>query len=165
MAIVGVCLSCNHLYLNFSLWSDVWIGNCFQELYSSSRECRSKWVGLQYFIRFLNSPMSWQIIEYLILSFLSIVSDLSISNRSCTAPKSHVGTKRGKTSSDYHLCSHTFLSSYVWMLFLFSLTIPGVINVIIRKMGQESIYFMGEEKWFRHLFVFSHGGSKLVTMQ
>ena len=118
----------------------------------------SKWVGLQYFKRFLNSSISWHIIRNtLILSFYQLLVTFPFPVILALL-LNHMRNKKGVKLVQTITYAPHFISLVVMsgMLFLFFSPNSGVVNVIIRKIGYESIYFMGEEKWYRHLFVFSH---------
>src|SRR5699024_1725601 len=43
----------------------------------------------------------------------------------------------------------------VGMMSMFFSPQSGFVNTIIRFLGGESIYFLGQPKWFRHLYVWS----------
>jgi putative aldouronate transport system permease protein len=127
--------------------------------YSPSRGISaSKWVGFTYFARFLKSPMCWALIRNtLILSFYQLIVTFPFPV-ALALLLNHMRNKRGVKLVQTITYAPHFISLVVMsgMLFLFFSPSSGVINAIITKLGKESIYFMGEERWYRHLFVFSH---------
>lgn len=118
----------------------------------------SPWVGLMYFKRFFNSTMFWTLLRNtLILSFYQLLVSFPFPILLALILNHTRREKLKKITQTVTYAPH-FISLVVLtgMLYLFLSPSTGIINVVLNKLGINSIYFMGSEKWFRHLFVFSH---------
>lgn len=115
-------------------------------------------VGLMYFKRFFNSTMFWTLLRNtLVLSFYQLLVSFPFPIILALILNHARREKLKKLTQTVTYAPH-FISLVVLtgMLYLFLSPSTGIINVILNKLGIDSIYFMGSEKWFRHLFVFSH---------
>lgn len=127
--------------------------------YSIGKEImQSPWVGLTYFIRFFNSAQCWELIKNtLILSFYQLLVSfpLPIALALMLNHTRREGIKKAVQTITYapHFISLVVLTG---MLTLFGSPSTGIINILIKRLGGEAIYFMAEPGWFRHVFVFSH---------
>lgn len=118
----------------------------------------SPWVGLMYFKRFFNSTMFWTLLRNtLVLSFYQLLVSFPFPIILALILNHTRREKMKKLTQTVTYAPH-FISLVVLtgMLYLFLSPSTGIINVVLNKLGMKSIYFMGSEKWFRHLFVFSH---------
>ncbi len=118
----------------------------------------SPWVGLMYFKRFFNSTMFWTLLRNtLVLSFYQLLVSFPFPIILALILNHTRREKLKKLTQTVTYAPH-FISLVVLtgMLYLFLSPSTGIINVILKKLGMPSVYFMGSENWFRHLFVFSH---------
>jgi putative aldouronate transport system permease protein len=118
----------------------------------------SPWVGLLYFQRFFDSTMFWTLLKNtLVLSFYQLLVSFPFPVLLALI-LNHLRRERLKKLTQTVTYAPHFISLVVMtgMLYLFLSPSTGIINVVLNKLGHGSVYFMGSEKWFRHLFVFSH---------
>ena len=118
----------------------------------------SPWVGLFYFKRFFTSIMFWELLKNtLVLSFYQLLVSFPfpLAFALMLNHSRRKGLNRVAQTITYapHFISLVVLSG---MLYLFTSPSTGMVNLILNKLGKESVNFMGMEEWFRHLFVFSH---------
>lgn len=117
----------------------------------------SKWVGLDWFERFFDSPRFWTIlantltvsIYSLIINFiLPIILAFVLNN---------IRTKFFKKFSQTITYMPHFISTVVLVGMMSVLFDPrsGLVNTILGWFGIEPIYFMGEAKYFRDMYVWS----------
>jgi len=117
----------------------------------------SEWVGLKWFIRFMNQPRFWTILENtvslsvynLIVSFpLPIVLALILNN---------VKNARYKKFAQTITYMPHFISVVVIVGMMSVMFSPrnGLINTILGWIGKQPIYFMGNPEYFRHMYVWS----------
>lgn len=118
----------------------------------------SKWVGLSYFQRFLNSPMFPQLMRNtIVLSFYDLLIGFPfpvifavILNQ--TQSKRLVKFSQTVTFAPYFIS----MVVLVGMLYLFLSPTSGIVNKLLELFGVSPIYFMAESKWFRHVYVLSN---------
>lgn len=126
--------------------------------YSISRGIfESPWVGLLYFEKFIDSPMFWTLMKNTIyLSFYQLLVFFPFPLVFALMLNQTNGKRIKKFAQTVTYAPH-FISIVVMvgMLFLFLSPSSGVVNVILNKLGIESINFMGSDRWFSHLFVYS----------
>lgn len=118
----------------------------------------SPWVGLMYFKRFFNSAQCWElIVNTLILSFYQLLVAFP-PPLILAFMLNHTRAKWMKKSVQTITYAPHFISLVVMtgMLTLFGSPSSGIINIFIKRLGGQPIYFMAEPGWFRHVFVFSH---------
>lgn len=117
----------------------------------------SEWVGLENFRRFFSSPDFWKIIKNTLLINLSnlifgfpipIILALMLSQLSNQRMKKFVQTV---TYAPY------FISIVVLVGMLYTMLSPysGVINVILKKLGLEAVFFMGKKGLYVPIYVLS----------
>lgn len=118
----------------------------------------SKWVGLDWFIKFFNTPRFWQILKNtltisvysLIVSFpLPIVLALILNN------VKNLKYKKFAQTITYmpHFISTVVL---VGMLSIFFSPRNGIVNELLELFGGSGdIYFMGKAEYFPHMYVWS----------
>ena len=118
----------------------------------------SPWVGLMYFKRFFNSAQCWElIVNTLILSFYQLLVAFP-PPLILAFMLNHTRAKWVKKFVQTITYAPHFISLVVMtgMLTLFGSPSSGIINILIKQLGGQPIYFMAEPGWFRHVFVFSH---------
>lgn len=115
----------------------------------------SKWVGLEHFKTFFSGPFAWRVIRntitinlYALLQnfTLTIVMALLINEIRHSKLKSFVQTI---------MYMPHFISTVVVAGLVITMLSPtsGIINVLIKAMGGESIYFLTEPKYFKTIYV------------
>jgi len=118
----------------------------------------AKWVGFQYFERFLKSPMFPQLFKNtVILSFYDLfigfpfpVLFAVVLNQ--TQSKRLVKFTQTVTFAPYFIS----MVVLVGMLHLFLSPTSGIVNKLLESIGLQPVYFMAEPHWFRHVYVLSH---------
>lgn len=117
----------------------------------------SEWVGLYWFQQFFRSPRSGTIIaNTLIISIYSLVVSFPFPIILALIIN-YVKNLRFKKFAQTVTYMPYFISTVVLvaMMDLFFSPSSGFINTIITSLGGEAQYFMGESKFFRHLYVWS----------
>ncbi len=117
----------------------------------------SPWVGLYWFEQFFNSPRSWQIIgNTLTISIYSLVVSFPFPIILAII-LNYIKNLKFKRFSQTVTYMPYFISTVVLvgMMELFFSPSSGFINTIIKMFGGEAIYFMGEPKYFQHMYVWS----------
>jgi len=127
-----------------------------------------KWVGLLFFDKFVSSPMFFKLIKNtLILSLYNIMMGFPLPVIFALI-LNHLRLEKLKRFSQTVTFAPHFISLVVMvgMIYLFLSPSSGVVNSVLSNLGKEKIFFMGEAKWFRHLFVLSwiwqHSGYEAI---
>lgn len=116
----------------------------------------SEWVGLKHFETFFNSFYFWRLLRntiflnlYGLLLFpLPIIFALMLNELRNGAFKKWAQT----LTYAPHFISVVVI---VGMLVAFLNPQTGIVNIALKSLGFDSIYFMSEPGWFRHLYVWS----------
>ena len=117
----------------------------------------SEWVGMKHFTRFVTGPFFWQIIRNTLsitlysmpVGFiLSIIFALFLNYQKNLAFKRIVQTV---SYAPYFISTVVIVGLF---LLLFSPS-NGVINIVIKMLGNEPINFMAEPSYFRHIYVWT----------
>lgn len=129
----------------------------FKELNPGQTMFEGQWVGLANFERLFNSDLFFTVfkntlvislVEHFLLWPLPIVFALLVHNA-----KSGKIRKLTQTASYLpHLLSIVVVVSIIE---LFCNRESGIINIILGKMGMESIFFQGDPAWFRPIYFIS----------
>ena len=117
----------------------------------------SPWVGLQHFIRFVNSYQFSQVVGNtlwiavlgLLLAFpIPIILALLVNQ---------LQSERFKKFTQTVLYSPAFISTVVVVGIMFVLLSPrsGLVNNAIQLAGGQPVFFMGSPEWFRPVYVIS----------
>lgn len=117
----------------------------------------SPWVGMQNFNRFFNSYQFKQLLgNTVILSLYQLIVSFPIPIILALALNQVRNEKYKKVVQTVTYAPH-FISIVVLvgMLNIFFSTRGGVVNQFVEAMGNDPILFMGQEKYFRHLYVWS----------
>lgn len=117
----------------------------------------SPWVGFLYFEKFFDSPMFGKLlVNTLFLSFYQLLVYFPFPVIFALMLNHTKGKQIKKFAQTVTYAPH-FISIVVLagMMFLFLSPTSGVVNVMLNKLGLESINFMGSDRWFSHLFVYS----------
>lgn len=129
----------------------------FKDFVPSKGIWGSKWAGFKYFEMFLEAPRFWYYVKNtLILSVYSLIAGfpvpilLAFIFNDIRRP----GLKKIAQTLSYmpHFISIVVL---VGMMSSFFSPQSGFVNTAIEFWGGKPIYFMGREKWFRHMYVWS----------
>ncbi len=118
----------------------------------------SPFVGFQYFRQFFNSPMFSHLFKNtLILALYDLLARFPFPIIFAVI-LNHTRSQRLVKSTQTITFAPYFISMIVLvgMLHLFLSPTSGIVNVIRQRMGKDSIYFMGEAEWFRHVYVLSN---------
>ena len=118
----------------------------------------SDWVGLKWFIQFFESFYFWRLMRNsLLISFYTIVFGFPVPiifalmlNEMKVLPLKRIA----QTVS--YLPYFVSLVIIVGMLVTFLSPNNGIINIIIKSLGGEAVNFMGQQSWFRPLYIGSH---------
>lgn len=126
--------------------------------YSISRGIfESPWVGFLYFEKFFGSAMFGQLVwNTIYLSFYQMLVFFPFP-LILALMLNYTNSKRMKGFAQTVTYAPHFISIVVLvgMMFLFGSPTSGLINVLLKRMGVESVNFMGSNAWFPHIFVFS----------
>lgn len=117
----------------------------------------SPWVGIKWFQMFFESPRFWQLFgNTVILSLYSLVAGFPVPIILALLLNNvgKLGLKKFAQTVTYmpHFISVVVM---VGMISVFFSPRSGFINTIVQAFGGDPIYFMGEAKYFRHLYVWS----------
>lgn len=127
----------------------------FQDYNAFQGVLKSPWVGMKHFLQFLSDPYTMVLVRNTVLlalytllfSFpIPIIFALFLNEIRWSALKRTVQTF---TFFPY------FISTAVTVSILYMVLSPdgGLINVFLRWMGLDSVFFMAEPGWFRPLYV------------
>jgi putative aldouronate transport system permease protein len=117
----------------------------------------SPWVGFLYFEKFFSSSMFWLLLKNtIVLSFYQLIVffPFPIVLALMLNYTNNRWLKKFTQTVTYapHFISIVVL---VGMMFIFGSPSTGVINILLNNLGVPRVNFMGSEKWFSHIFVFS----------
>ncbi len=117
----------------------------------------SDWVGFKHFNKFFNSYHFWTLLKntlflsiyHLIVSFPFPIFLALVLN--------YTPFHKLKKITQTVTYAPYFISMVVMvgMMFVFFLPTTGIVNVVIRSLGKETIDFLGDPKMFRHMYVWS----------
>ncbi len=115
----------------------------------------SRWVGFEQFERFF-SGYNFELIltNTLLLSVWTLVCTFPIPIILALLINQVESTRFKKVFQSVTYAPH-FISLIVVVGLLFSFLSPrtGIVNIILQGLGFEPIFFMGEESWFRPLYI------------
>lgn len=117
----------------------------------------SEWVGFEHFVRFFSSYNFWNLIKNtLTLSVYSLVVGFPLPIIFALM-LNYLTSKRLKKTVQMVSYAPHFISTVVLcgMVTIFSNVDTGVFNVILNALGFESVNFLAEPKYFKHLHVLS----------
>lgn len=116
----------------------------------------SRWVGLRNFKDFFNGYYFWNLIRNtFVLSLYTLIVGFPIPIIVALILNETKG--KFKKFTQTVLYAPHFISTVVLVGMITSLFSPssGVVNTILNQFGIESIYFMGDPKYFRHMHAWS----------
>lgn len=117
----------------------------------------SDWVGFKYFILFLEGPFLWQIMRNTFtISIYSIIAGFPLPIIFALFLNHQKNLRYKKIVQTVSYAPH-FISTVVLvgMLKIFTAPESGLFNILIKKLGGESIHFMGIPEAFYHMYVWS----------
>lgn len=117
----------------------------------------SPWVGLDNFRRFFNSPQFRDLlVNTLAISFYSLVVGFPIPIILALG-LNHVKNMKFKKSVQTITYAPYFISTVVLVgiLNIFLSTDGGLINQLVKLLGHDPILFMGQSRFWRHIYVWS----------
>lgn len=117
----------------------------------------SPWVGLSNFRRFFNSPQFQSLlINTLAISFYSLIVGFPIPIILALG-LNHVRNMRFKKSVQTVTYAPYFISTVVLVgiLNIFLSTDGGLFNQFVKLLGHDPILFMGQSRYWRHIYVWS----------
>lgn len=129
----------------------------FKDFEASEGIWGSAWVGFKHFKRFFASSQFWTLIKNTLgLSLLQILLGFPIPILLAIMLNQVKNQKFRKFAQSILYCPH-FISIVVLagMLYIFLSPRNGIVNTIIKMLGGEAIFFLGEAKYFKLTFVIS----------
>ena len=129
----------------------------FKDFKASEGIWGSAWVGFKHFKRFFASSQFWTLIKNTLgLSLLQILLGFPIPILLAIMLNQVKNQKFRKFAQSILYCPH-FISIVVLagMLYIFLSPRNGIVNTIIKMLGGEAIFFLGEAKYFKLTFVIS----------
>lgn len=117
----------------------------------------SPWVGLDNFNRFFNSPQFKNLlINTLAISFYSLIVGFPIPVILALG-LNHVASLRFKKTVQTVTYAPYFISTVVLVgiLNIFLSTDGGLVNQLVKLFGGDPVLFMGQSKYWRHIYVWS----------
>ena len=117
----------------------------------------SRWVGLRHFERFFRSYYFTRLLANTFnISLYQLIVGFPIPIALAMMMNELRNVRYKKLVQTVTYMPH-FLSTVVIVSILNSLLAPraGIINHVLRLMGREPVYFMGEPHWFQHIYVWS----------
>lgn len=117
----------------------------------------SEWIGFSNFTRFFSSYQFWRLIKNTLgLSFYSLLAEFPIPIILALL-LNQVGNKRYKKLVQTVTYAPHFISIVVMigMVQLFLSPSSGIVNSIIKMVGGQTISFLGEASYFKHIYVFT----------
>lgn len=132
-------------------FEDFKMGSGFAGLFNS------RWVGLQWFRQFFNSPFAWRLIRNtFLLSFYSLIFGFPIPILFAISITQLRARRFGKIAQVITYLPY-FISTVVVVGMMTNFLSPssGIVNQMIERMGGKAVNFMSNPKWFRRLYVIS----------
>ena len=129
----------------------------FKEFVPSMGIGGSKWIGFTHFRRFFASSEFWTVLRNtLSLSVMQLAVCFPMPIVIALMINQSIW-KRFKKAVQTAIYAPHFISTVVLagMVYVFVAPSNGLFNLIIKKLGGEGIFFMGEAGWFKPLYVLS----------
>lgn len=117
----------------------------------------SPWIGFEHFQRYLNSADFWLLMKNTLgISLYALVVGFPLPIILALLLNQMGGTRYKRVIQTVVYAPH-FISTVVvvGMIMVFLSPSTGVVNVIIKQMGFEPIFFMGEPQYFKTIYVLS----------
>lgn len=141
----------------FAYWPMYGIQIAFKDFSSAKGIWNSSWVGFKHFVTFFKSYRFWTLIKNtLTLNLYQLVAGFPIPILLALIINYSTMKKTSKFAQTATYAPH-FISTVVMvgMLILYLSPRNGVINKLLSYINIEPIFFMGEESYFKHIYVWS----------
>ncbi len=142
----------------FCYWPMYGLQIAFQRFTIAEGFSGSEWVGLYWIKKFVNSPRFWMILKNtIVLSLYSLIANFPLPIILALILNNVKNLRLKKIAQTITYMPH-FISTVVivGMMSLFFSPTSGVVNTILSWFGGSgSTYFMGEPKYFSHMYVWS----------
>ena len=117
----------------------------------------SDWIGFDHFIRFFNSPNFWVLLRNtLTISLYTLIAGFPfpIFLLCCWNQAANKKFRKFVQTVIYapHFISVVVMCGMITLFFSYS---TGIVNTVLTSLGFDRIFFMGSEKAFPHLYVWS----------
>lgn len=144
-------------FIVFHYWPMYGVQIAFKNFIATKGIWASPWVGLKHFERFFDSYYFWRLIRNTLgisLYELAVGFPIPILLALMVNEVRHRSFKRFVQTVTY---APHFLSTVVivGMLMMFLSPTNGIVNIIIRALGGESVFFMTKPEWFKSIYVLS----------
>jgi putative aldouronate transport system permease protein len=129
----------------------------FKDYVSSKGIWGSPWVGFAHFQRFFKAYYFWQLIRNTVgLSLYSLIAGFPLPIIFALMLNELRNEKYKKVIQTISYAPH-FISTVVIVGLVTAMLSPynGVVNILLKSLGMEPIYFMGSAKWFPTIYVLS----------
>lgn len=129
----------------------------FRDFRASRGIWGSEWVGWKWFIRFFNAYNAERlIVNTLVLSVQTLLFSFPVPII-LALMLNQVPSRRFQRTVQTVIYAPHFISVMVLagMLYIFLSPYGGLVNLIINALGGQSIYFMGDARWFRPVYIIS----------
>lgn len=143
--------------LIFSYWPMYGVQIAFKDFLPYAGMMKSPWVGFKHFKKFFESIMFWKLLGNTVsLSLYALIASFPLPIILAFMINYTKNARLKKFTQTVTYAPH-FISTVVLvgMLSIFLSPRSGFINTIIQAFGGKSVFFMGEEGWFRHVYVWS----------
>ena len=141
----------------FSYWPMYGIQIAFKDFSAIKGIWGSSWVGLKHFRTFFKSYRFWTLLKNtLVLNLYQLVAGFPIPIILALILSYSTMKRLSKIAQTSTYAPH-FISTVVMvgMLILFLSPSNGVINKLLSYINVGPVYFMGEENYFKHIYVWS----------
>lgn len=144
-------------FIIFSYWPMTWLRMAFYDFKMLGGFARSKYVGMSNFITFFKGTDAWRLIwNTVAINLLALAFVFPMPILLALLLNELTSSKLKRTIQTISYLPH-FISTVVLVGMITSFLSPsiGIINKIITSMGFESVYFLGNPKYFRTILVVS----------
>ncbi|HOJ10313.1 MAG TPA: ABC transporter permease subunit [Clostridiales bacterium] len=141
----------------FAYWPMYGIQIAFKNFSSTKGIWNSPWIGFKHFTTFFNSYRFWNLIKNtLTINLYQLVAGFPVPILLALILNYSTMKKLSKFAQTATYAPH-FISTVVMvgMLILFLSPGNGVVNKLLSYMNLKPVFFMGEEVYFKHIFVWS----------
>ena len=117
----------------------------------------SPWVGFKHFERFFESYRFWLVMKNtILLSVYELLAGFPVPILFALVLNQCYYSRFKKVVQTITYAPH-FISTVVivGMLYLFLSPSSGIVNYVLKAIGIDPVFFMGDERWFRHVYVLS----------
>lgn len=144
-------------FIIFKYWPMYGVQIAFKDYIATKGIWGSNWVGLKHFLRFFRSYHFGLVIKNTLgISIYQLVAGFPIPIILALMMNELQFPRFKKLVQTVTYAPH-FLSTVVLVGMLTTMLSPrsGIVNGILKVLGMEPVYFMGEPGWFKTIYVFS----------